>query len=128
MHLHKKLFYRYFESQSNWGQKIRNKSIAEVMETSDAAEEANQSKEEPEIVTDEDENRKIAAEALTLQAPNAEQMTLKNQKQSDIRRFSNIFYLYCLLVSCEKKKSFILISVVFFCPKIPKLCIADTWL
>ena len=104
MHLHKKLFYRYFESQSNWGQKIRNKSIAEVMETSDAAaEEANQSKEEPEIVTDEDENRKIAAEALTLQAPNAEQMTLKNQKQSDIRRFSNIFYLYCLLVSCEKK-------------------------
>ena len=40
------------------------------METSDAAaEEANQSEEKPEIVTDEDENRKIAAEALTLQVP-----------------------------------------------------------
>ena len=41
------------------------------METSNAAaEEANQSEEEQEIVTDEDENRKItAAEALTLQAP-----------------------------------------------------------
>ena len=71
MHLHKKIVYRYFESQSNWRQEIRNKSIAEVRETSDAAaEEANQSEEEPEIVTDEDENRKItAAEALTLQAP-----------------------------------------------------------
>ena len=43
------------------------KSIAEVMETSAAAaKEANQSKEKPEIVTDEDENRKItAAEPLT---------------------------------------------------------------
>ena len=41
------------------------KSIAEAMETSDAtAEEAKQSKEESEIVTKEDENRKIAAEAL----------------------------------------------------------------
>ena len=71
MHLHKKIAYRYFESQSNWRQEIRNKSIAEVTETSDAAaEEVNQSKEEPDIVTDEDENRKItAAEALTLQAP-----------------------------------------------------------
>ena len=47
-------------------QETCNKSIAEVMETSDAAaEEASQSKEEPEIVTDEDENRKItAAETL----------------------------------------------------------------
>ena len=36
------------------------------METSAAAaKEANQSKEKPEIVTDEDENRKIAAEPLT---------------------------------------------------------------
>ena len=34
-----------------WGQETRNKSIAEVIETSNAAaEEANQSKEEPEIV------------------------------------------------------------------------------
>ena len=42
------------------------KSIAEAMETSDAtAEEAKQSEEESEIVTKEDENRKItAAEAL----------------------------------------------------------------
>ena len=40
------------------------------METRDAAaEEANQSEEKPEIATDEDENRKIAAEALTLQVP-----------------------------------------------------------
>ena len=35
------------------------------METSDAAaKEANQSEEKPEIVTDENENRKVAAEAL----------------------------------------------------------------
>ena len=40
------------------------------METRDAAaEEANQSEEKPEVATDEDENRKIAAEALTLQVP-----------------------------------------------------------
>ena len=50
----------------DWRQEIRNKSTVEVMETSDtAAEEANQSEEELDIVTDEDENRKIAAaEAL----------------------------------------------------------------
>ena len=50
----------------DWRQQIRNKSTVEVMETSDAAaEEANQSEEELDIVTDEDENRKIAAaEAL----------------------------------------------------------------
>ena len=42
------------------------KSIAEVMETSDAAaNKANQSEEEPEILKDEDKNRKITvAEAL----------------------------------------------------------------
>ena len=42
------------------------KSIAEVMETSDAvAKEANQSEKEPDIVTREDKNRKITAtEAL----------------------------------------------------------------
>ena len=40
-----------------WRQEARNKSIAEVIETSDAAaEEANQYGEEPEIVTDEAEN------------------------------------------------------------------------
>ena len=98
------------------------------METSNtAAEEANQSKEEPEIVTDEDENRKTTAETLKklhevknfIQVnerdhltmifneliENVEQMKLKNQKQSNIRSFfrsQNIFYLYCFLVSYEK--------------------------
>ena len=50
----------------DWRQETRNKSIAEVMETSDAAaDEANQFEEEPALVTDEDENRKIiAVEAL----------------------------------------------------------------
>ena len=88
------------------------------METSNtAAEEANQSKEEPEIVTDEDENRKATAETLKklhevknfIQVnerdhltmifneliENVEQMKLKNQKQSNIRSFfrsQNIFY------------------------------------
>ena len=75
-----------------------------------AADEANQSEEEPQIVTDEDENRKItAAEALKklnevknlIQVngsdylnmifneffENVEQMKLKHQKQSDIRSF-----------------------------------------
>ena len=51
----------------DWRQETCNKSIAEVMETSDtgAEEEANQSEEEPKIVTDEYKNRKITvAEAL----------------------------------------------------------------
>ena len=40
-----------------WRQEARNKSISEVIETSDAAaEEANEYGEEPEIVTDEAEN------------------------------------------------------------------------
>ena len=49
-----------------WRQKTRNENIAEVIETSNAAaKEANQSKEELEIVTDEDANSKItASEAL----------------------------------------------------------------
>ena len=74
------------------------------------AEEANQSKEEPEIVINEDENRKItAAEALkkvdevqnfievngsdhlnmifNKLSEKVEQMKLKNQKQSNIRSF-----------------------------------------
>ena len=42
-----------------WGQETRNKSIAEVIETSNAAsEEANHFKEEREIVANENENRK----------------------------------------------------------------------
>ena len=75
-----------------------------------AADEANQSEEEPQIVTDEDENRKIiTAEALKKLNEvknlievngsdylnmifneffeNVEQMKRKNQKQSDIRSF-----------------------------------------
>ena len=92
----------------DWRQETRNKGIAEVTETRHAAaEKANQSKEEPEIVTDEDENRKItAAEALKKLnevehyievngsdhlnmifnelIDNVEQMKLKNKKQSDI--------------------------------------------
>ena len=58
------------------------------------------------------------------------QMKLKNQKQRDIRSFlkyENIFYLYCLLVSYEKKSS-ILIPVVFFSPKNVNLYLADTFL
>ena len=40
-----------------WRQETHNKSIAEVIETSDAAaEETNQSEEEPKIVTDEAQN------------------------------------------------------------------------
>ena len=47
-------------SMVKWRQETRNKSITEVIETSDAAaEEANQSEEEPVIVTDEDENIEI---------------------------------------------------------------------
>ena len=48
------------------GHETRNKSIAEVIEKSDAAaEEANQSKGEPEIVTNKDQYRNITpAEAL----------------------------------------------------------------
>ena len=49
-----------------WRQETSNKNIAEVIEiTNTAVEEANQSEEEPEIVADGDENRKITAvEAL----------------------------------------------------------------
>ena len=95
----------------DWRQETRNESIAEVMETSgDSAKVIYQSKEKPEIVTDEDENWKITA-AETLKKldevknfmevsgsnhlnmifnqliENVEQMKLKNQKQSDIRSF-----------------------------------------
>ena len=95
----------------HWRQEARNISIVEVMGTSDAAaEEANQSEEEPKIVADEDENRKItSADALKKldEVKNfieingsdylnlifnelieiVEQLMLKNQKQSDIRSF-----------------------------------------
>ena len=95
----------------HWRQEARNISIVEVMGTSDAAaEEANQSEEEPKIVADEDENRKItSADALKKldEVKNfieingsdylnlifnelieiVEQLKLKNQKQSDIRSF-----------------------------------------
>ena len=49
-----------------WRQETSTKNIAEVIETSNAAvEEVNQFEEEPEIVPDGDENRKITAvEAL----------------------------------------------------------------
>ena len=80
------------------------------METSDAAaKEANQSEEKPEIVTDENENRKVAAEALKKLdkvkkiievngsdhlnmifhelIENVEQTKFKNQNKSDIRNF-----------------------------------------
>ena len=75
-----------------------------------AAKAANQSKEEPEIVADEDENRKIAAEALKKldevknfievnrsnhlnmifneAIENMDQLKLKNKNQSNIRSFS----------------------------------------
>ena len=94
----------------DWRQETRNKSIAKVMETSDApAEEANQSEEEPKVLTDEGENRKKATEALKKLdevknfievngsdhlntifnelIENVKQMKLKNQKQSDVRSF-----------------------------------------
>ena len=96
MHLHKKIVYRYFESQSNWRQEICNKIIAEVMETSNAAaDEANQSEEESEIVTDEDENRKItAAKALTLQAPTPQNgQTHSNNSSANCRRIDHFLGL-----------------------------------
>ena len=62
---------------------------------------------------------------------NVEQMKLKNQKQSDIRSFFrswNIFYLYSLLVSYEKK----ILHLNFFAQKIQNssghVVIADTFL
>ena len=79
MHLHKKHLYRYFESQSKTTidslsshlytnvmicklKKFGSHITPEVIETSHAAaEEANKSEEEPEIVTDKDEKRKLTA-------------------------------------------------------------------
>ena len=64
------------------------------METSDAAaEEVNQSEEEPEIVTDGDENRKItAAEALTFQAPTPQ------NGQKHLKQFVGKLLMNCLSV------------------------------
>ena len=58
---------------------------------------------------------------------NVEQMKLKNKKQSDIKSFFR-YVLFMLFTRIVWKKSFILIYVVFSCPKNPKLYIADTWL
>ena len=60
---------------------------------------------------------------------NTQQMKLKNEKQSNIRTFFSfkISFMYTVY-SYSMKKSSILISVVFFCPKSPKPYIADTWL
>ena len=90
----------------DWRQETHNRSIADAMKTSDAAvEEANQSKEESELVTDEDENRKIiTAEALKrldevknfIEANGSDLLKIwkklsskiKNKVQSDIRSLS----------------------------------------
>ena len=102
------------------------------------AKKANKSKEEPEIVTDVDENRKItAAEAIKkldevknfieVNRSNhmniifndsieiVEQMKLKNQKQSDIRSFFRSYILFIQLTLIVGNKSSILNNVVFFC-------------
>ena len=120
------------------------------------AKKANKSKEEPEIVTDVDENRKItAAEAIKkldevknfieVNRSNhmniifndsieiVEQMKLKNQKQSDIRSFFRSYISFMLLTLIVRKKSSILNNVVFFLAKKSKtlysghLVIVDTF-
>ena len=57
---------------------------------------------------------------------NVEQMKLKNQK-TKVSLDLKIYFIY-IVYSYRMKKSSILISVVFFCTKSPKLYIADTWL
>ena len=101
------------------------------------AKEANQSKEEPERVTDVDENRKItAAEKLdevknfievnrsdnmniifNNSIENVGQMKLKNQKQSDIRSFFRSYISFMLLTLNVRKKYSILNNDVFFFAK-----------
>ena len=122
------------------------------METSDAAvKEANQSEEEPQIVTDEDENRRItAAEALKKYdevknfiemngsdnlnmifnelIENAEQIKLKkktNKVMLEVSLDLKIHFVYTVCSYCMKKSS-ILNVVVAFCPKNSELYIADT--
>ena len=120
------------------------------------AKKANKSKEEPEIVTDVDENRKITvAEAIKkldevknfieVNRSNrmniifndsielVEQMKLKNQKQNDIRSFFRSYILFLQLTLVMRKKSSILNNVVFFLLKKSKtlysghLVIVDTF-
>ena len=56
-------------------------------------------------------------------------MKLKNQKQSDIKVSLDLKICFIYTVySYRVKKSSVLVSVVFFCPKNPKLYIAYTWL
>ena len=58
-----------------------------------------------------------------------EQMNFKNQKQSDIKVFLDlkIYFIYTVYLH-RMKKILHLNSCCLFCPKNPKLYIADTWL
>ena len=97
---------------------------------------------ESETVTDESENKKItAAEALKKLdgvknfievkcGANVEQITVKYQKTTWYWKILK-YFLSILFIRIVWKKSFILISVVFFCPNIlysGHLLIADTFL
>ena len=70
-----------------WRQETRNNVIAEVMETSDAAaDEANQSKGKPEILTDEYENRKIiVAKALKKLDEVKNKLKMWSKRSSEIK-------------------------------------------
>ena len=112
----KKIVYRYFESPLHERDDLSTEEIWKPFYSSSGehllqvAEESNQSREEPEIVADEDETRNITApEALKKfyelknlievngsdhlnmifndLIENVKQMKLKSQKQSDIRSF-----------------------------------------
>ena len=118
------------------------------METSDAAaEEAKQSEKEPEIVTEEDENRKIiVAEALKkfdelknfIEVNRSAHLNMifneliengaQKEKKTVILEVSLDLKIYLIytVYSYHMKKSSILISIVFFWTKSPKLYIADT--
>ena len=92
-----------------------------------AAEEANQSEEEPEIVTDEDGNRRItAAEALKkiknfIEANGSDYLKIK--VSLDLK----IYFIYSGF-SYRMTKILDLNFCCLFCPNNPKLCIADNWL
>ena len=60
---------------------------------------------------------------------NVEQMKPENKKKVilEVSLDLKIYFIYFIYSYCMKKSS-ILISVVFFCPKTQKLFIADTWL
>ena len=113
------------------------------METSDAAaEEAKQSEKEPEIVTEEDENRKIiVAEALKkfdelknfIEVNRSAHLNMifneliengaQKEKKTVILEVSLDLKIYLIytVYSYHMKKSSILISIVFFWTKSPKL-------